>query len=70
MIDLSDVCMNSSFDQWFSVFFIIHPAKLRSVKIVQKSVKSQEIFQLLMSGNPEGKWQANSPINGFVIRDS
>ena len=35
----------------FSVF-IIHLANLRSVKIVQKSVKSQGIFQLLMSGNP------------------
>ena len=52
MINLSDVCRNSSFDQWFSVFFIIHLANLRSVKIVQKSVKSQGIFQLLMSGNP------------------
>ena len=52
MIDLSDVCRNSSFDQWFSVFFIIHLANLRSVKIVQKSVKSQVIFQLLMSGIP------------------
>ena len=43
--NLSDVCRNSSFDQWFSVFFIIHLANLRSVK-------SQGIFQLLMSGNP------------------
>ena len=32
--------------------FIIHLANLRSVKIVQKSVKSQGIFQLLMGGNP------------------
>ena len=45
MIDLSDVCRNSNFDQGFSVFFIIHLANLRSVKI-------QGIFQLLMSGNP------------------
>ena len=36
----------------FSVF-IIHLANLRSVKLVQKSGKSQGIFQLLMSGNPE-----------------
>ena len=42
MINLSDVYRNSSFDQWFSVFF----------KIVQKSVKSQGIFQLLMRSNP------------------
>ena len=34
-------------------YFIIHLANLRSVKIVQKSVKSQGIFQLLMSGNPD-----------------
>ena len=52
MINLSDVCRNSSFDQWFLVFFIIHPANLRLVKIAHKSVKSQGIFQLLMSGNP------------------
>ena len=52
MIDLSDVCRNSSFDQWFSVFFIIHLANLRSVKIVQKSVKSQGIIQLMISSNP------------------
>ena len=41
MMDLSDVYRNSSFDQWFSVFFIICLANIRSVKIVQKSVKSQ-----------------------------
>ena len=51
-IDLSYVCRNSSFDQWLSLFFVIHLAHLRSVKIVQKSVKSQGIFQFLMSGNP------------------
>ena len=33
------------------MFFIIHLANLRSVKIVQKSVKGQGIFRLLMSGN-------------------
>ena len=60
MIDLSDVCSNSSFHQWFSgfvclfFFFIIHLANLRSVEIVQKSVRSQGIFQLLIkSGNPD-----------------
>ena len=52
MIDLSDVCRNSSFDQWFPVFFIIHLANLKSVKIVQKSGKSPGIFQLLMNGSP------------------
>ena len=42
MTDLSDVCRNRSFDQWFfGVFFIMHLANLRSVKIV-----------LLMNGNP------------------
>ena len=41
MIDLSGGYRNSSFDLWFSVFFIIHLANFRSVKIVQKSVKSQ-----------------------------
>ena len=54
MIDLRNVCRSSSFDQWFSVFFIIHLANLKSVTIVQKSVKSQGIFQLMMSGNPDG----------------
>ena len=44
IIDFSDICRNSSFDQWFSVVFIIHLANLGSVKIGQKSVKSQEIF--------------------------
>ena len=34
------------------MFFIIHLGNLRSVKIVQKSVKSQGIFQLLMRSNP------------------
>ena len=53
MIDLSDVCRNDSFEQWFPVLLIIHLANLRSVKIVQKSVKSQGIIQLLMSGNPD-----------------
>ena len=43
----------SSFDQWFPVYFIIHCANLRSVKIVQKSVKIQGILLLLMSGNAE-----------------
>ena len=65
MIDLSDVCRNSSFDQWFSVFFIIHLANLRSVKIVQKSVKSQrkvrEFFSFwwvaTLNNNFEEKWQ-------------
>ena len=53
MIDFSDVCRACrSFDRWFSVFFITHLADLKSVKIVQKSVKSQGIFQLLISGNP------------------
>lgn len=33
--------------------FIIHLANLKSVEIVQKSVKSQGIFQLLMIGNPD-----------------
>ena len=51
MIDLIDFCRNSSVDQWFSVFFIIHLANLRSVKIVLKSGKSQEVFQFLLSGN-------------------
>ena len=45
MINMSDA--KSSFDQWF----FIHLANLKSVKVVQKSVKSQGIFQLLMSGN-------------------
>ena len=58
MIDLSDVCRNSSFDQWFSVFFIIHLANLRSVKIVQKSLKSQ----LLTSGNPVNCYKRKSEI--------
>ena len=56
MIDVSDVRRNSSFGQWsggFPSFFVIRPANLRSVKIVQKSVKSQGIFQLLMGGNPD-----------------
>ena len=35
-----------------SSVFGIHLAKLRSVKIVQKSVKSQGIIQLLMGSNP------------------
>ena len=52
MVDLSDVCRHGSFDHWFSGFFIIHLADLRSVKSVQKSLKSQGIFQLLKSGNP------------------
>ena len=54
MIDLSDVCRNSCFDQWFSVFFIIHLASLRSLKIAQESVKSQE-----KSGNflASDEWQ-------------
>ena len=64
MIDLSDVYRNISFDQWFSVFFIIHLANLRSVKIVQKSGKSQGIFQLLMSGNLGSR---NTP-GRFILR--
>ena len=36
----------------FRVFFTIHLANFRSVKIAQKSGKIQGIFQLLMSGNP------------------
>ena len=47
MIDLSDICRNSTFDQRFSVFFSIHLANLRRVKIVQKSGK----FSVC------GKWQ-------------
>ena len=53
MIDLSDIYRKSSFDQRFSVFFIFHLANLRSVKIAQKSMKSQGTFQLLMSCNPD-----------------
>ena len=42
MIDLGDDCRKSSFDKWFSVFFIIHLANLRSVKNDRvKSVKRQ-----------------------------
>ena len=55
MIDLSDVCRNSRFGQKFLLFFIIHPGNLRLVKIVQKSVKIQGTFQLLISGSPATK---------------
>ena len=42
----------------FQCFFIIHLANLRSVKIVQRSVKSQGIFELVVSGN-RVQWNLN-----------
>ena len=55
MIDWSGVSGIAVLISGFQSFLISHLANLRSVKIVQKSGKSQGIFQLLMSGNPAKK---------------
>ena len=41
---LSDACWNSSFGRWFLLFFVTDQVNSRSVKIVERSVKSQGTF--------------------------